>query len=83
MLRAKRVRLARPNATPVALETKVEQPGMYALYVTPSSRWNGSGPCSDPSQTPILVKQFSVPESLFANQGGNHSCSKVGAKRNL
>ena len=74
---AKRVVLTSKNEPPVRLLTRIEKPGMYTLYVTASMRWSGSGPCADPSETPIRLMQFRVPESLYAGQGGDPRCGKV------
>lgn len=74
---ARRVKLTSRHATPVGLETRIEKPGTYTVYVTASMRWTGSGACTDPSETPIRVMQFCVPESLYTNEEGHLSCCKV------
>eukprot|EP00903_Cladosiphon_okamuranus_P018405 g16929.t1 len=75
---ARRVQLTSRHDPPVGLETRIEKPGTYTLYVTASMRWTGSGPCADPSETPIRLMQFRVPESLYANQSSDLNCGKCG-----
>ncbi|CAM9633206.1 unnamed protein product [Scytosiphon promiscuus] len=63
---ARRVKLARRNSEPVELQTTLSKPGEYTIFVTASMHWTGSGACEDPSEQPIEIKRFRVPESMFA-----------------
>ena len=74
---ARRVRLMEKDAPPVKLEVKIEKPGTYTLYVTASMRWNGSGSCADPSEQPIQIRRFHLPDALFGDQRTKPTCDKV------
>lgn len=62
---AKIVKLGARDAKPVDLLTTLTKPGRYTLYVTATSRWNGGGIWQDPSEQPIEIKHFRIPDDLF------------------
>ena len=43
------------HATPVELETTLEKPGVYSLYVTHSPYWTGSGHCAESTISAMRV----------------------------
>ncbi|CAN0190224.1 unnamed protein product, partial [Hapterophycus canaliculatus] len=65
---ARRVKLAGRDAEPADVLTTLTKPGEYTLYVTASIRWTGSGVCEDPSEQPIEITRFRVPDSVFAKE---------------
>lgn len=71
---AKRVKLAGRHAEPVDLLTTLTKPGEYTLYVTASIRWTGSGVREDPSEQPIEIKRFRIPDSIFAKREAPRCC---------
>ncbi|CAM9567176.1 unnamed protein product, partial [Ectocarpus sp. 12 AP-2014] len=75
---AKMVTLGNRYAKPVDLLTTLSKPGRYTLYVTASNRWNGGGVCGDPSEQPIEIKHFCIPDNLFpAGEARCIGCGEV------
>ncbi|CAM9424802.1 unnamed protein product [Ectocarpus sp. 6 AP-2014] len=74
----KMVTLGDRDAKPVDLLTTLSKPGRYTLYVTASNRWNGGGVCKDPSEEPIEIKHFCIPDNLFpAGEARCIGCGEV------
>ncbi|CBJ31173.1 hypothetical protein Esi_0237_0008 [Ectocarpus siliculosus] len=74
----KMVTLGDRDAKPVDLLTTLSKPGRYTLYVTASNRWNGGGVCKDPSEQPIEIKHFFIPDNLFpAGEARCIGCGEV------
>ncbi|CAM9714374.1 unnamed protein product, partial [Ectocarpus sp. 12 AP-2014] len=75
---AKMVTLGDRYAKPVDLLTTLTKPGRYTLYVTASNRWNGGEVCGDPSEQPIEIKHFCIPDNLFpAGEARCIGCGEV------